>query len=127
MEHLVFYDGQCGLCDAIVSRLIVWDKKEVLAFAPLHGKTAKIYLKDFPDTLVLIEDYKGKNPKTYFFGKGALRVFWLLGGFWSVLGLLSFLPTFIVDPPYRFIAKYRHHFFNPSSLVSEENKDRFLD
>ena len=64
MKHLVFYDGECGLCDQVVQFLLKADKNKGFVFAPLQGKHAALALKDLPeeakqaDSIILIEDYQ---------------------------------------------------------------------
>ena len=132
-NHLVFYDGECGLCDCIVQYLIKIDKHEQFCFAPLNGSTAKLYLHNLPphlkgkDSLILIEDFK-VDPKNYIQSKAVFRIFWLLGGGWSIIGSLFFLPPFLFDWGYRFIARHRHQFFpqNQCFIPPSSSKDRFL-
>lgn len=53
-EHLVFYDGECGLCDRVVQTLLKVDTHERFVFAPLQGKTAEKLLQDLPLSLIHI-------------------------------------------------------------------------
>ena len=132
--HLVFYDGECGLCDHVVQFLLWADRKGIFVYAPLQGETARKFLKDLPeeyrtaDSLILIEDYKGENPKSYLFGKGALRIAWLLGGPWALLGVVSFLPAWLYDWAYRLVARNRHRLFSVDScrMPDPSFKNRFL-
>lgn len=134
MKHLVFYDGECGLCDHVVQLILKIDKKEVFCFAPLQGSTAKQYLSNFPEeykqnnTLILIENFQSQNPTYYIFGKAALKIFWIIGGIWSVLGLFSFLPSFLYDWIYKIVAKYRHRLFKKDRcfIPNPEEHKRFL-
>ncbi|NGX43448.1 MAG: hypothetical protein K940chlam7_01745 [Chlamydiae bacterium] len=133
-KHLVFYDGQCGMCDRSVQFLLKADRNKKFVFAPLQGKTASERLQELPkhvksaDSLILIENFETSNEKVYIYGHGAFRIAWLLGGKWSLLGWISFLPPVLYDWGYRFIARNRHHFF--SKIVcyfpDESEKDRFL-
>lgn len=129
-SHLVFYDGVCGLCDHIVQFLLKIDTNEIFVFAPLQGETAKLYLKSEPpvDSLFLIENYKSPNHKIYIFGKGALRILWLLGGMWAILGILSFLPSFLYNWIYRFVARHRKEIWKQSVCQIPDPKyiSRFL-
>lgn len=133
-KHLVFYDGECGFCDFVVQFVIRQDSQELFDFAPLQGGTALRLLKQLPtemknkDSLVLIENYKDSNPHYYVLGKGALRISWLLGGVWSIPGLVSFLPAFFYDWKYRLVARNRHRFFKNQSCVvpTKEKRQRFL-
>lgn len=133
-KHLVFYDGECGLCDRAVQFILNHDIKELFDFAPLQGSTAEEKLKNLPpqvrnkDSLILIENYQSQDSTVYILGKGALRVCWLLGGIWTIPGMISFLPSPLYDWGYRFVAKNRHRFFQNTSCIApkKEARHRFL-
>jgi predicted DCC family thiol-disulfide oxidoreductase YuxK len=135
MQHLVFYDGECGLCDKVVQWLLKCDKEKIFAFAPLQGKTAQRLLIHLPeiyrgeDSLVLIENYQSTNPTYYVLGKGALRILWLLGKWKAIPGTLSFLPGWMVNWGYKIVAKNRHLFFSREAcrIPTNADKSRFLD
>ncbi len=130
-QHLIFYDGNCGLCDRTVAFLLTKDRENKFVFAPLDGITAKEYKitdKIFPneDTLILVEDFQTK-PLFYSLGKAALRICWLLGGYWSPIGLLSFLPPIFYDWAYRLVARNRNYFFKQAICLNPRQfPGRFL-
>lgn len=132
-QHLVFYDGECGLCDQTVQVILKLDKHELFAFAPLQGSTAAQMLSSLPselknvDSVVLIADYR-TSPKTYVMAQAVFRIFWLLGGKWMLLGWLSFLPPFLFNWAYRLVARYRHQLFSSDRCVlpPPNQKHRFL-
>ncbi len=121
LSQLVFYDGNCGLCDRVVQFLLKVDKHQIFMFAPLQGKTAAHYLQHLPpkfktvDSLVLVENFQTGHPQVHVLAKGALRIAWLLGGLWKLIGWLSFLPSFLFNWAYRLVARNRHHLF-PQTL-----------
>ena len=134
-QHLIFYDGTCGMCHWVVQFLLRYDIKKLFVFAPLQGETAQVLLKDWrtsnpeADSLVLIENYQDpKKKKIYIFGKGALRICWLLGRFWMIPGSISFLPSFLYDWIYRWVARHRFQWFASQSCLIPRNQDssRFL-
>lgn len=133
-EHLVFYDGPCGFCNRVVRFLIKADHEKHFLFAPLQGETAKDILKNLPpeikqeDSLILVENFQQSNRKFYILARGVFQIFWLLGGFWSLIGSLSFLPSFLYDWGYRLVARNRQLFKKPSEcpILSPEEKNRFL-
>ncbi|MDQ8206801.1 DCC1-like thiol-disulfide oxidoreductase family protein [Coraliomargarita sp. SDUM461003] len=43
-DAILFYDGECGLCQRSVQFLLRRDRGEVLYFAPIQGVTAQQYL-----------------------------------------------------------------------------------
>lgn len=132
-KHLVFYDGECGLCDNVVQVLLKNDVQENFLFAPLKGLTASEYLRDLPeqlksrDSIILVENYQLWNRRMYLGSTAVFRICWLLDGWWKIPGWLFFLPSFLFDWIYRIVARYRHLFFEQKCIVpSEEQKKRFL-
>lgn len=133
-RHLVFYDGNCGLCDRIVQFLLQEDRQKLFIFAPLQGVTASQYLKHLPpeirfnDSLILIENYRSSFPRVSILAKGALRIAWLLRWPWLMVGWLSFFPGWMFDWIYRLIASNRESLFPKTQCVVPpcDQKDRFL-
>lgn len=133
-KHVVFYDGACGFCDSIVQALIKVDKKGIFLFAPLQGITAAEKLQPLGDTvcsadsLVLIENYNQPNESLLLYGKGALRILWLLGGTWALPGILSFMPGFLYNWLYYLVAKVRRKLMKaPQCIVPQAHqKERYL-
>ena len=131
---ILFYDGDCGLCNRAVHFVLKHDKKLIFHYASLHSQTAKKLLaswrKEHPlvDSLVLLED-----GDLSWYSKGVFRTCWLLGGFWAIPGLLSFLPNWLLFPYnflYRLLASHRGRFvcFNPyeCKLGLIKPNERFL-
>lgn len=130
-RHLIFYDGTCGYCKGWVQFVIKRDPQKKFVFAPLQGETAQKFLTDVPrdESLVLIENYKTPEAAMYQFGKGSFRILWLLGGFWKLIGWISFLPGIFYDWGYRLVANHRHLFKSPNqcSILDESDRSRFLN
>lgn len=134
LSHLVFYDGNCGLCDRVVQFVFKEDKNQLFVFAPLQGETASRFLRNLPpeirftDSLILIENYRSSYPRVSILAKGALRIGWLLGWPWMIAGLLSFLPGWMFDWAYRLVAANRHRFFPQDQcfIPPANQKERFL-
>ena len=60
MVKILFFDGYCSLCNHLVDQMVRWDKRSVLKFASLQGKTAKVMLpsgpKVDPDTVIYLRN-----------------------------------------------------------------------
>ncbi|MGD2170403.1 MAG: DCC1-like thiol-disulfide oxidoreductase family protein [Chlamydiota bacterium] len=133
-RHLIFFDGQCGLCQKAVKHIIAIDRDKIFCFAPLSGDTASTILTgkfsylQKENSLVLIESFQTFHKRFWLRSKGAFRIYWLLGGKWKFLGALHFLPSFLINPLYRFIAKHRHQFGakQNNELFEGKEKSRFL-
>lgn len=105
--NIIFYDGTCAMCHWAVKWVARHDKEKLFYFAPLEGTTAheKLANETLPDSLVFLE-----GDKILFRSGACLRIAWLLGGFWKLIGWLSFLPEWALIPTdaiYRLIAKSR--------------------
>jgi len=132
LQHLVLYDGTCGLCDRTVQILLKIDKNQIFAFAPLNGPTATEILKEFPhikivDSSILIEDFETKQKNIYTEASSVFRILWLVGRPWKLLGWLFFLPPFLFNWEYRLIARHRYSLVARSCFLPQKNqKNRFL-
>ena len=125
-QDIIFFDGQCQLCDHFVNFVFKRDLKRQFLYAPLQGLTAKQNLKK-EDT---------KNLKSIIFFKKGLplreaqaiqEIMKKLYPRWSLL--LSFLPSKLFNFLYRFIAKRRYVFFGKKANLyqaSIEQKKYFL-
>ena len=137
MQHIVFFDDSCGLCQRSVIFFLKRDKKKQFFFAPLSGKTAEIELKEWlkdhsqVDSIVLVEKRDDGSKKTFYYSKAILSLLWHLGGIWSVLGLLSFLPDVLLLPAdlvYRQVAKHRRDLcLLPTEIdLQKQHESQFL-
>ena len=103
-DHIIFYDGECGLCQRSISLIAKWDKNQILFFAPLNGVTYKKYFKDASDMTTVM-----------FFSGGILfaksdaiiEVGSVLGGLKKSWILLKIIPRFIRDSLYDWVAGQR--------------------
>ena len=128
-ETIVFYDGQCGLCNRLVNLLLVLDHKKRLKFAPLQGQTAKTKLPK-----ELLADLKTmaflKNGRLYTKSDAALEVVKTIGGIFSLFYIFKFIPRFIRDAVYDFISKNRIRWFGQSDscrMPTKKERAVFLD
>jgi predicted DCC family thiol-disulfide oxidoreductase YuxK len=127
---LVFFDGVCHLCQGTVKFILKRDRKRLFAFAPLQGETAKRYLHltaaevAEPDSVVVWD--KGRRLER------AAAIFYILRFMpwpWKLLSVFRFLPSFVSDPLYRFVARNRYRWFGRSEscmMPKPEWKEQFL-
>ena len=126
---IVFYDGQCGLCNRLVNLLLGLDHKKRLKFSPLQGQTAKTKIpkelsEDLNTMAFLI------NGKLYTKSDAALEVLKTIGGVLSLFYICKLIPRFIRDAVYDFISKNRIRWFGrfeSCRVPTKEERDQFLD
>ena len=128
-QKIVFFDGDCNLCNGSVDFLMRKDQKRKLKFASLQGETAKNFLSG--------EDIKNlgsvlffSNGKLYKKSTAALKIGKELGGLYKFLSkIFSLVPNFIRDAVYSLIAKNRYKLFGKRDSCrtpSQEERDVFL-
>lgn len=129
MERIIFFDGVCALCNKFVDEIIKKDHKRIFIFASLQSNYAKNNLPQQVlslDTVVLSD-----QNKLYFKSTAVLRVFFHLGGLWTILALLgSIFPYKLRDIIYDYVAKNRYGWFgkyNTCRIPKPDEKKYFLD
>jgi len=128
---VIFFDGECPMCNGWVKRFIRWDKNKIFKFAPLESETAKKmlgpifpdYLKE--DTIIYYDD-----GKTYTRSTAAFKILSQLGRpySWSKVGFL--IPRPIRDGVYRLVASQRYRYgkrYDSCPVPPPEWRDRFLN
>jgi predicted DCC family thiol-disulfide oxidoreductase YuxK len=126
---VLFFDGECGLCNRSVRWLLVRDRRRVLRFAPLQGQLAADKLaalpRDYAEWAVALWDEDG----IHYESDAALRAVARLGGMWQLARWLLFIPRKIRNGIYRFIARHRIRWFgrvDSCALLAFEDRARLL-
>lgn len=134
---VLFFDGECGLCNRIVRLLLRVDRRGVLHYAPLQGPTAQAYLRrhglpteDF-DTITFVPEWaRAAEPEFRVRTAGIVGALRALGGVAGFCGaMLAVIPAAIRDAGYKLIARWRYRFFGPwqpRPLARVEWAARFL-
>lgn len=134
---VLLYDGECGLCNAVVRFILKQDRRGVMNFAPLQGRTGQAFLKargmntrDF-DSIVFIEDLALADTPFSLRTEGVARALEEMGGGWRrAARLLRVMPVSWRDALYRWIARTRYRIFGrytPTPLPNTDWARRFLD
>lgn len=125
---IIIFDGECNLCSSSVRFIIERDKNKYFKFISLQNPKAKEILdnkNDFsPDSVILVED-----GKTYSRSRAALKISAKLGWPWKAASCLRILPSFLLDPFYKFIAKNRYKYWgrrDQCMIPSADIQDRFI-
>ncbi len=129
-NHLILFDGVCGLCNSIVDFIIKQDKNNLFLFSQLQsvkGKEALELTKNFtinPNSIVYIE-----NGKSFYKSTAVLKIFYRLGGFYQLLYFFILVPPFIRNFFYTLISNSRYKLFGKTThcmLPDDSIKSKFL-
>lgn len=136
---VLFFDGECGLCNRIVRILLRIDSSGRLRFAPLQGVAAQAYLRrhglptvDF-DTLIFVPDWsRREEPEFQLRTAGVISALRATDGTGAHLlaSVLSALPPPLRDRGYRVTARWRYRIFGPWKMrpfARPEWAGRFLN
>ena len=125
----MLYDGECGLCHRSVKFLIARDNGQ-LYYAPLQGETAAALRAQYPEipqtleSVVLVADGKVRlRSKAFLYGAKYLTAPWR----WA--HALRWLPAFVLDLGYRFIARIRYRVwgkYDTCQMPSVEQRAKLL-
>jgi predicted DCC family thiol-disulfide oxidoreductase YuxK len=125
----VFYDGECGLCDRFIQRLIRADKAKRIRYATLQGETAKEFVGEpageAENWSVKLLDSTG----IYSRSSAALRSMAHAGGIWKLSTAFLLVPTPIRDGVYRWVARHRYSWFGKRDacmIPAPALRERFL-
>jgi len=126
---IVFYDGDCGLCDKFIKFLIKADRNNRLRYSTLQGSTAEAVFgapATGPDLWsVRLLDDNGAYDRS----NAALRAIAHAGGVWKSALAFLIVPRFIRDAVYKFVATNRYRWFgkvDACMLPSPSLRERFL-
>ena len=127
-QSIILFDGVCNLCNASVRLILKYEREPNFYFATLQSNTAKKLLSTFKgeyssNSVLLIS-----NNQLFQKSTAALLIAKQLKYF-RHLGFLLALPTWMRDPFYMFISKYRYNFFGRKDqcmIPKPEISNRFL-
>lgn len=128
---IVFYDGECGLCNRTVNFIIKHDRGRAFHFLSLQSSKGEEFLRTQGVEEILLDTlYVTHEGAVYDRSDAVIQIFKRLKG--HGLCLFSFLlgvfPKRVRDWWYDLIAHYRYHLFKSSScpLMLPEERNRFL-
>jgi predicted DCC family thiol-disulfide oxidoreductase YuxK len=135
---IVFYDGVCGLCAALVRWILAHERDHDILFAPLQGDTAALARARFPhipasiDSVVFISRSPEGDPagrRAYLRSKAILHVAGHLRAPWRWGYGMRWLPAPLLDLGYRIVAAVRYRIWGHADacgLATPDQRKRFL-
>jgi predicted DCC family thiol-disulfide oxidoreductase YuxK len=110
MAWVVFFDGNCGFCSWTVRQVFRLDRHARITFAPLQGDLAREhgfskYADEAGGTMVVLRETDGK---VFTHSDGLIELARAFGGGWRVLTVARFIPKWLRDAGYRWIAHNRY-------------------
>lgn len=136
-QGVVYFDGECGLCQRSVVFLLARDRHRRLRYAALQsprGQRVRAQLgwgADAEPESLVFED--GVTGELFLRSDGFLRAMVTIGRGWQVAGIFRLVPRGWRDAVYRWVARHRIAWFGRAEagmqcrLATPEEKALFLE
>ena len=128
-KPIVFFDGECILCNGFLDVMLAIDSQAKLRVAPLQGETAAALLPPLPNNPEEWSIYYLDEKGLYYQSEAVVQILRRLGGIWSLLSVGGTIPLPIRDAVYRFVASNRYRWLGKREqcrVPTQEERDRFL-
>jgi predicted DCC family thiol-disulfide oxidoreductase YuxK len=106
-QPILFYDGNCALCNNFVSMILKIGTKPNFYFAPLTGSTAQKLLPDIYKQTDFDAIVVWKEGKFYTHHEAVFQIIQAMPIGFKVLLFLRFLPHSVLLKLYTYVAKNR--------------------
>lgn len=138
---VLFFDGDCALCNRTVHFILAHERRRSLRFAPLDGPFARaIHARHRQlrgvDSVIWVEGFGTSDERVFSRSDAALRVARYLGGPWRALAAARIVPRPWRNRLYDLVARHRHrltrvihdrqhpHALPPERLLHHRQGDR---
>lgn len=129
-KYIVFFDGDCGVCNFWVQWILERDKKDQFLFASLQSEAGQRFLtkeklnKTQFNTLYLLQPDRKYLMKS----RAVLKIATLLGGAYSLLGIGRLIPKFVSDYLYDKVSENRMKISAQKCFLPDAHqKKKFID
>jgi predicted DCC family thiol-disulfide oxidoreductase YuxK len=126
---IVFFDGQCVMCNGFLDWMMAIDRSALLRVAPLQGETAKRLLPPLSPNPKEWSIYVLDETGLYSQSAAVIQILRRLGGFWALLTVGGVVPVALRDAVYRVVASNRYQILGKREtcrVPSEKDRSRFL-
>lgn len=136
VQHLVLFDGVCGLCNRLVRFVLAHDRAGVFRFAALQGATGRALVAraggdpDALGTFYVFERYSSGDGRVLARGRAALFIAAALGWPWKAARILGLVPTPLLDRVYDIVARSRYRIAGRGDrclVPTPDVRERFID
>ena len=130
-NKILLFDGVCNLCKGTVQFVLKNDKKGASMFTSLQSDVGQKILKENHfNTTEFSSIMYYRNGKLLLKSTAVLNLVRDMGGFWSFLFPLIYIPEIIRDLIYDWVAKNRYRWFGKTEscmIPLPEYKERFIE
>jgi predicted DCC family thiol-disulfide oxidoreductase YuxK len=131
---VLLFDGECGLCNRVVQRILKADRRGTLRFASLQGRFAREVMAHHPelsgvDSMAWVEPIgDSAGERVFIRSEAAFRIADYLGFPWRAMTVARLIPHALRDRVYDWVARRRHRWFPrvpACSIPAAQSRDLF--
>lgn len=130
-KHIVFFDGECGVCNFWVQWILERDKKDEFLFASLQSDFGQKFLTERGLETQQFNTLYLWKPQQYYLikSKAVLKITDILGGIYKLLSLTGkIFPTFFGNTIYDLISKNRMKLASQKCFLPDAHqKKKFIE
>ena len=129
-KHIVFFDGDCGVCNFWVQWILHRDKKDQFLFASLQSDFGQEFLSERGLDMKVFNTMYLWKPQEYYYAKSqaVLQIANLLGGIYKLSWLGKLFPRFFSDKIYDVISRNRMKLANQKCyLPTPQERKKFIE
>lgn len=120
-KHIVFFDGDCGVCNFWVQWILERDNKDQFMFASLQSDFGQQFLSERGlETKIFNTMYLWKPGRFYLIkSRAVLEIANLLGGIYKLSFIGKIIPAFLRDKAYDLISRNRMKLANQKCYLPD--------
>ncbi len=127
-KHIVFFDGDCGVCNFWVQWILKRDKKDRFLFASLQSDFGQQFLTERKLNTEVFNTLYLWKPNHYYLekSKAVLQIAHLLGGIYKLSAIGKIIPGFLSDQIYDAVSRNRMKLSNQKCYLPTPDERKKL-
>lgn len=129
-KYIVFFDGDCGVCNFWVQWILKRDKKDRFLFASLQSDFGQQFLTERKLNTEVFNTLYLWKPNHYYLekSKAVLQIAHLLGGIYKFSAIGKIIPGFLSDQIYDAVSRNRMKLANQKCyLPTQDERKKFIE
>lgn len=129
-KHIVFFDGDCGVCNFWVQWILKRDHNNRFLFASLQSDFGQTFLSERKLNTEVFNTLYLWKPNHYYLekSKAVLQIANILGGIYKLSVIGKIIPRFFSDTIYDLISKNRMKLANQKCyLPTPDERKKFIE
>lgn len=129
-KHIVFFDGDCGVCNFWVQWILKRDHNNRFLFASLQSDFGQQFLTERKLNTEVFNTLYLWKPNHYYLEKSnaVLQIANILGGIYQLSAIGKIIPRFLSDRIYDLISKNRMKLANQKCyLPTPDERKKFIE